>query len=259
MQQNVHIYEKDLLKAMERNQLKVHYQAFVKLESGNILAAEALIRWEHPMRGTVSPNEFIPIAEETGYIIDLGNWMLREVCGQYKRWSQQGMPPIKISVNYSCIQFIEKHFVENILRTIGEFDLDPHFLIIEITESIFMKDTEKAVADIRSLQAAGIQVALDDFGAGFSSLSYLNTLHIDILKIDRCFIKDLVINDASTIITRMVIDMAHELGIKLVAEGIENEIQLACLRDLNCYTGQGFLFNRPMPTEEFEGFLMREQ
>jgi PAS domain S-box/diguanylate cyclase (GGDEF) domain len=253
------VLRNDLLKAIERNQFQVYYQALVKLKSSDILAAEALVRWEHPEWGMVSPNEFISLAEETGYIINLGNWMLHEVCRNYKKWMEEGMPPIKVSVNYSSIQFFERNFVENILNIISEYELNPHFLIMEITESVFMKNPEKAIVDIKRLQGEGIQVALDDFGTGFSSLSYLNSFNIDILKIDRSFIKNVMVDDASTIITRSVIDLAQELKIKLVAEGIENWDQLSYLKDLNCYTGQGFIYNKPMPTWEFEQLLSKEK
>ena len=253
------VLRNDLLKAIERNQFEVYYQAQVKLKSSDILAAEALIRWNHPEWGMVSPNEFISLAEETGFIINLGNWMLREVCKNYKKWMDDGMAPIKVSVNYSSIQFFERNFVENIINTINEYDLEPHFLIMEITESVFMKNPEKAIIDIKRLKAFGIQVALDDFGTGFSSLAYLNSFNIDILKIDRSFIKNVMVDEASTIITKSVIDLAQELNIKLVAEGIENWEQLSYLKGLNCYTGQGFLYNKPMPISEFERLLKEEK
>lgn len=253
------VLRNDLLKAIERNQFQIFYQAQVKLETSDILAAEALVRWEHPEWGMVSPNEFISLAEETGFIINLGNWMLHEVCKNYKKWMEQGMAPIKVSVNYSSIQFFERNFVENIINIISEYELDPHFLIMEITESVFMKNPEKAIVDIKRLQAEGIQVALDDFGTGFSSLSYLNSFNIDILKIDRSFIKNVTLDDASTVITRSVIDLAQELRIKLVAEGIESFEQLSYLKKLNCYSGQGYLYNKPMPTNDFEKLLVKEK
>ncbi len=253
------VLRNDLLKAIERNQFQVYYQAQVRLDSGDILAAEALIRWKHPEWGMVSPDDFISLAEETGFIINLGNWMLREVCKNYKKWMEDGMAPIKVSVNYSSIQFFERNFVENIINIINEYGLNSHFLIMEITESVFMKNPEKAIVDIKRLQAEGIQVALDDFGTGFSSLSYLNSFNIDILKIDRAFIKNVMLDEASTIITRSVIDLAQELRIKLVAEGIENWDQLDCLKELNCYTGQGFLYNMPVPMEEFEQLLAKSK
>ena len=253
------VLRNDLLKAIERNQFQVYYQAQVNLRSNDILAAEALIRWEHPEWGMVTPNEFISLAEETGYIVNIGNWMLREVCSNYKKWMEEGLQPIKVSVNYSSIQFFERNFVDNIKNIIDEYDLDPHFLIMEITESVLMKNAEKAIVDIKRLQNLGIQVALDDFGTGFSCLAYLNSLSIDILKIDRSFIKNVLLDDASTIITKSVIDMAQELKIKLVAEGIENWEQLSYLRDLNCFSGQGFLYNKPVPNAEFEALLAKEK
>lgn len=253
------VLRNDLLKAIDKNQFRVYYQALVELESNDILGAEALVRWEHPEWGTVSPNEFIFLAEETGFIVSLGNWMLREVCKNYKRWLEQGMAPVKISVNYSCIQFFEKNFVDNIFNIISEYELDPHFLIMEITESVFMKNPEKAILDIKRLQSKGIQVALDDFGTGFSSLSYLNSFNIDILKIDRSFIKNVMVDDVSTIITRSVIDLAQELSIKLVAEGIETWEQLSCLKGLKCHSGQGFIYNKPMQPDEFEKLLVKEK
>ena len=256
----IHMYKQlvlrnDLTKAIEKNQFRVYYQPQVNLESSEILAAEALIRWEHPDLGMVSPNEFISLAEETGFIINLGNWMLREVCSNYKQWLDDGLQPIKVSVNYSSIQFFENNFVDNIKNIIDEYGLNPHFLIMEITESALMKNAEKAIFDIQRLQALGIQVALDDFGTGFSSLAYLNSFNIDILKIDRSFIKNVLVDETSTIITRSVIDLARELKIKLVAEGIENWEQLNYLKQSNCYSGQGFLYHKPLPLNEFKEVL----
>lgn len=253
------VLRNDMIKAIERNQFKVYYQPQVILKSNDIIAAEALIRWEHPEWGMISPMEFIPLAEETGFIINIGKWMLREVCKNYKQWLEEGLNHIKISLNYSSIQFFEKNFVDNIKSIIDEYDLNPHFLIMEITESVLMKNAEKTIADIQRLQAFGIQVALDDFGTGFSCLAYLNSFSIDILKIDRSFIKNVLLDESSTIITRSVIDMAQQLKIKLVAEGIENWDQLSYLQELNCYTGQGFLYNRPVPISEFQKLLAKEK
>lgn len=253
------VLRNDLIKAIERNQFEVYYQAQVNLQSSDILAAEALIRWEHPEWGMVSPNEFISLAEETGFIVNIGNWMLREVCKNYKKWMDEGLHPIKVSVNYSSIQFFERNFVENIKNIIDEYGLDPHFLIMEITESVLMKNAEKAIVDIQQLQALGIQVALDDFGTGFSCLAYLNSFNIDILKIDRSFIKNVLLDETSTIITKSVIDLAQELRIKLVAEGIENWDQLSYLRELNCFSGQGYIYNKPVPNHEFEELLAKEK
>lgn len=253
------VLRNDLHHAIEKGQLKVYYQPMVQLKSNEILAAEALIRWEHPDWGLVSPDEFVYLAEETGLIIRIGKWILKEVCSNYKQWLDKGLPAIKISINVSSIQFFENNFVENIKNTIEEFKLDPHFLIIEITESIFVKRVDKVIADIQKLQSFGIQIALDDFGTGFSSLAYLNSFHIDILKIDGSFIKNLPFNHTSTAIVKSVTILARELKIKLVAEGIENWDQLSYLKETNCHTGQGFLYQKPLPSYKFEKILSRKK
>lgn len=180
--------------------------------------------------------------EETGLIVDAGKWTLKEVCCNYKKWLNDGMSEIKISANFSTMQFFENNFVKNIKNIIDEFELDPHFLIMEITESIFMRETDRVISDIKRLRSYGIQVALDDFGTGFSSLAYLNSFNIDILKIDKSFIKSIITDDTSTIITKSIINMARKLRIRLVAEGIENWQQLSKLRELNCHTGQGYIY-----------------
>lgn len=245
----------DLRKAIENDQLRVNYQPQVHLQTSSLLGAEALIRWEHPTWGMVPPNEFIYLAEETGIIINIGKWMLREVCENYKQWLKKGFHPIKISINYSSIQFFEKDFVKNIKDTIDEFGLNPNFLIIEITESILIKESKQFISIIQSLQKLGIQVALDDFGTGYSSLAYLNSLNIDIIKIDRSFINNINVDNTSTVVTSYIIDLARKLRLKLVAEGIENWEQLSFLQKENCYTGQGYLFSKPMAKDDFEKIL----
>ncbi|HPT78906.1 MAG TPA: EAL domain-containing protein [Candidatus Atribacteria bacterium] len=246
---------KDLLSSIEKNQLRVYYQPVVNLFNGEILAVEALIRWEHPVWGLVSPGEFIHMAEETGFIIPMGKWLLREVCKNYKSWLNEGLPPIKVSVNYSAVQFFENDFVEKIKGIIDEYGLDYRFLIIEITESILLKRTDKTVSDIKKLQALGIRLALDDFGTGFSALSYLSAFDIDILKIDGSFIRNVVTDEANEIIIKSIINMAAELKILLVAEGIETEEQHRHMKMLSCYAGQGYLFARPMPEGDFKAIL----
>ncbi len=256
-EQNYKLYElrSDLRKAVENNQLHVYYQPIMNLKTNTIIAAEVLLRWNHPVHGLIPPKEFIPMAEETGYIINIGNWLIEEVCKSYNEWLNKGMPKIKISVNYSAIQFFENNFVENIINTIKKYRLTPSFLIIEITESILIDNTDKAISDIKRLKAYGIQIALDDFGTGFSSLSYLSSLKIDILKIDRSFIKNISIENNSTIITKNIINMAQELNIKLVAEGVEKPNQLEFLRNINCYAGQGYIYSKPLPKSDFEVLL----
>ncbi|WP_069998990.1 EAL domain-containing protein [Cellulosilyticum sp. I15G10I2] len=245
----------DLCKAIQKNQLRVYYQPQVNLQTSEITSAEALIRWEHPTWGIVSSDEFIAIAEEAGFIVDIGKWILREVCRTYKSWISGGFPAIKIAINYSSVQFYEKDFVEHIKVIIDEFKLDPSFIIVEILENVLNSNFEQVIHNIKKLQALGIQVALDDFGTGFASLEYLNRFKVDILKIDRIFTKDIPLNETTTIIVKSMINLAKELKIKLVAEGIETWEQLDYLRKLNCYLGQGYLFSKPISQNDFEMLL----
>ncbi|MGI6706731.1 MAG: EAL domain-containing protein [Clostridia bacterium] len=261
---DIHDYKRlmlrnDLHKALEEEEIRVYFQPQVVLRTNEILGAEALIRWEHPSWGLVSPGEFISIAEESGFIVDLGSWMLRKVCQTYKEWLDDGMPTIKVSINYSSIQFFESNFVEKIKNTIAEFGLDPHFLIIEITESVLAKSPDMIISHIKDLQALGIQVAIDDFGTWVSSLGYLNMFNVDIIKIDRSFIKNICSNETSSIITRNLINMAQELEIKLVAEGIEDWDQLSCLLAFNCRFGQGYLYSKPVDEYEFKKMLAKKE
>lgn len=248
----------DLRKAIEKDQIKIHFQPIVNLQTNEILSAEALIRWEHPTWGLVPPKEFISIAEETGYIIDLGKWMLAEACRNYKKWKDMGLPDIKISLNYSGIQFYEKNFVENIKKIIDEYKLDPSFIIIEFVDSVLLSNFEQVVSNIKSLRKLGVYIALDNFGTGLSSLEYLQQINIDILKIDRSFINNIPLNETSSIITKIIINLGRELRFKIVAEGIETWEQLLYLRNLNCFAGQGFLYSKPIPAEEFTKLLAKK-
>lgn len=249
----------DLRDTIKKGQLEIYYQPIVNLKTSKVIAAEALIRWEHPNWGIISPKEFISLAEETGFIIGMGKWVLRQVCHNYKQWLSNGLPETKVSVNFSVIQFFEKDFVKNIINIINEFDLDPHFLIMEITESVLIENTDKVNSDLQKLQSYGIQIALDDFGTGFSSLAYLKNFNIDILKIDGSFIKNINNNETSSVISKFIIDMARELKIKIIAEGIENREQLSALRELNCDNGQGYLYSKPVPLGEFEKILAKKK
>ncbi len=245
------IIRNDLHKAINQDQFIIHFQPMVAIKTNEIIAAEALIRWKHPELGIISPGEFIPITEETGYITIIGEWLLEEICKTYKKWLTDGLPSIKISVNISSIQFFENNFVDKIINKIEKYGLDPHFLIIEITESIFLCQLNKAIEGIKQLQSYGIQIALDDFGTGYSSLAYLSAFKIDIVKIDKLFIKNYDTDLSNAVIIKGIINMTRELKIKIVAEGIENIDQLNFLKNLNCYTGQGFLYSKPVDVEEF--------
>lgn len=245
----------DLKNAITKNQLMVFYQPIVRLDSNELYAAEALLRWQHPEWGLVSPREFIELAEETGYITEIGNWLLREVCRTYKNWLAKNFKPIKISVNFSSIQLLESNFSENIIAIINEFELDPEFLIMEITESVLVDKSHATSYSLQTLKNHGIQIALDDFGTGYSSLAYLHSFNLDILKLDSAFIKNIGKDNISTVITKNVIKMAQELDLKLVAEGIETVEQLNFLRELNCFSGQGYIYSKPMPLHDFEKVL----
>ncbi len=247
----------DMLKAIDNDQFRVYYQPIMDLKTNRVIAAEALIRWEHPSWGMVSPMEFIPIAEETGYIMNIGRWVFKKVCEDIRKWISYGLRPVKVGVNISSVQFFESRFVENIIETIEEHSLDPGLIIIEITESILLVNTEKVINDLKRLRDAGIQIALDDFGTGYSSLAYLSSFNIDILKMDSSFIKNLSADYASTTITRHIINMAHELSLKVVAEGIETMPQLVFLKDLKCKTGQGYIYSKPLPEDMFRKILKK--
>ena len=249
----------DLFTAIEKEQLEVYYQPLVNINTNEIIAAEALIRWNHPQWGLVPPGEFISIAEETGLIIDVGKWVLKEVCKHYKGWMDKGLRDIKVGINFSGIQFFEKDFVKNIKDTIKQFRLEADFLIMEITESVLFRSKEKVISDINELHSLGIQIALDDFGTGFSSLSYLSKLRIDILKLDRSFIKDIPRDKIGSSITSATVNLAKELKIKFVAEGIENWDQLSYLKALNCTVGQGYIYSKAKPLEEFEMLLEKNK
>jgi len=249
------ILRNDLHHAIEKGQLKIYYQPIVNIKTGEILAVEVLVRWEHPDWGMVTSDDFIYLAEETGFIIDIGNWLLREVCRNYRQWLNDGLPAVKVAINFSSIQFFEKNFAENIKNIINEFGLNPNFLIMEITESTLMGKNDKVISDIKSLHSFGIQVALDDFGTGYSSLAYLNSFNIDILKIDGSFTRKICSDRTSNIITRAIINMARDLEIKVVAEGIETPEQLSYIKGLNCYAGQGYIFSKPVSLDDFRKVL----
>lgn len=246
----------DLRKAIKRKQFSVHLQPIVNIQTGDILAAEALIRWNHPDWGMVSPDEFIYLAEETGFITELGFWVFKEVCYLYKDWMKDGIKPVSLSINFSSVQFYEQNIVENMKKVLDELQLEPGFLIIELTESVLINNVDQIITNIRNLQALGIKIAIDDFGTGFSSLAYLSSFNVNILKLDRSFIKGIPDSEVNEKITKAVVSLSRDLKIKLVAEGIENWEQLSFLRQIKCYAGQGYLYNKPVPVDEFEQLLI---
>ncbi|HCS74467.1 MAG TPA: hypothetical protein DIW17_11420 [Clostridiales bacterium] len=248
----------DLVKAISTNQFQVHYQPMINLQTNEIIAAEAFIRWEHPRYGTLLPNEFISIAEESDFILEMGNWTLDRVCHDYSGWLTEGLSPIKIAVNYSSVQFLQKDFVDNIHAIIKKYNLEPGFVIIEILERVSIRNFNQVKSNIEELHDLGIQVALDDFGTGFSSLEYLSKLNIDVLKVDQMFTQTANNDSTNAVIIETILILAEKLGIQVVAEGIETLEQLDFLISRNCLLGQGYYFRKPMSSREYK-CLLREK
>jgi len=247
--------ENQLHKALEKNQLVLHYQPQFDLMQGNIRGVEALIRWQHPELGMISPAEFIPIAEETGLIVPIGAWVLETACKQAYAWKEAGFPDMVMSVNLSVRQFFREDIVSLVTQAIQDCCLMAHVLELEITESVAMEDVAYTIKTLESLAARGIHIAIDDFGTGYSSLSQLKKMPVGILKIDQSFIKDLTSDQDDAAIVDAVITMAHRLGLKVIAEGVESQAQLAHLREQQCDYAQGSLFSRPLPANELEMLL----
>ena len=247
--------EASLRRALERGELRLHYQAKVQTGNGRIIGAEALLRWEHPSLGMVPPATFIPTAEETGLIVPLSQWVLREACRQGALWRAQGLPELPIAVNLSPRQFIDEDIVADTRAILAETGMNPNQLEFEITESMMMHNAERAVEILADLRGLGIHIAIDDFGMGYSSLSHLKQFPIDTLKIDRSFIGDIPGDRADMAITEAIIAIGKSLRIAVVAEGVETQEQLQFLRERNCDQIQGFLFSKPLPPEDFAAML----
>jgi diguanylate cyclase (GGDEF)-like protein len=247
--------ENSLRRALERSEFLLHYQPRFDLTSGRITGMEALIRWQHPELGLVPPADFIPLAEELGLIVPIGEWVLRTACLQNKGWQEEG---IRISVNISASQFQRDGFIDTVKRVLEETSMEPRWLELELTESVIMNNATMAVVKLKQLKEMGIQISIDDFGTGFSSLSYLKYFPIDSLKIDRSFIKDIPSAPKDTAITKTIIALGRRLGLKVVAEGVETEEQFEFLSSRRCNEVQGYLISRPLPPDEAIG-LLREK
>ncbi len=238
---------RDLQEAISNDQLSLHYQPVVDATSGELRSIEALVRWHHPERGTLSPGVFIPLAEQTGQIIEIGQWILRRACSDMMALQGQGVQPIPVAVNISPLQFARPSFVANLAQVLAETGLPAHLLELELTEGVLMADADGAIASLKALRELGVHAAIDDFGTGFSSLSYLRYLPINKVKLDRSFISDMMDSRGSAAIVQGVITMAHHLSLEVVAEGIETEAQWQALRGRDCDLLQGYLFAHPMP------------
>jgi EAL domain-containing protein (putative c-di-GMP-specific phosphodiesterase class I) len=246
--------EGDLRKAVEEQQFVLYYQP--QMERGRLVGAEALVRWHHPKHGILAPGTFIPLAEETGLILPLGNWVLESACRQIAVWADgEETRNIAVSVNISAGQLRQPDFVENVLRTLEATGANPQNLELELTESMLVDDVEDIIIKMTELKSHGLRFSLDDFGTGYSSLSYLKRLPLDQLKIDRSFVRDILSDSNGGAIAQAIISLSRTMGLSVIAEGVETDAQREYLLDLGCQAYQGYLFSRPIPIEEFELLL----
>ena len=250
--------ERDLRRALDQNEFLLHYQPQVELTTGRVVGAEALLRWQNPDRGLVSPAEFISVLEDTGLIIPVGRWVLRAACHQAKAWQEApGLAPLRMAVNLSARQFTQEELVSDVSGALIEAGLDPPWLELEITESLLMEDVEASLRALDQLKTVGggVRISIDDFGTGYSSLYRLKALPIERLKIDRSFIRDVPTDPDDAAITAAIVRLAHSLHLEVVAEGVETREQLAFLRDRGCDEAQGYYFCKPVSSEAFAQLL----
>jgi EAL domain-containing protein (putative c-di-GMP-specific phosphodiesterase class I) len=246
--------ESHLRAAIEAEAMHLHYQPRVEIATGRITGAEALVRWNHPSLGAVPPKDFIPLAEETGLIVPLGDWILRTACAKRRAWLDTGHDDIRVSVNVSTVQFRDPDLIATVSRALADAGLDPSQMELEITESLVLQDDEATATILSELRAMGLRIALDDFGTGYSSLSYLARFPLDILKLDRSFVRDVTMNASARGIAAAVISMAHVLGLRVVAEGVDQEEQARFLKEQGCDEIQGFLVSGALDPDEFLRF-----
>ncbi|HTF88959.1 MAG TPA: GGDEF domain-containing response regulator [Planctomycetota bacterium] len=247
--------EASLRRALERNELLLHYQPRVEIKTGKIVGVEALVRWDHPELGRVPPLNFISLAEETGLIVPIGEWILHAACEQNKRWQMQGIPPVRMAVNISPVQFRQRDLYESVMRILRATELDPHWLEFELTEGLLMQDAESAVSLLQRFKALGLHLSIDDFGTGYSSLSYLKRFPIDALKIDQSFVREMATSTDDAALVTAIILMGRSLKLRVVAEGVETRSQLGLLRILQCDEIQGYLISRPVAADEMAALL----
>lgn len=251
----INALEADLRQALVEGQFVLHYQPQVA-DDGQVTGAEALVRWVHPQQGMVPPGDFIPLAEQTGLILPLGEWVLRQACTQLAAWSQQpDMASLKLAVNVSARQFRQPDFVPQVLSIVERCGIQPSRLKLELTESMLVNDIDDIIAKMTLLKARGVGFSLDDFGTGYSSLSYLQRLPLDQLKIDRVFVNDLLTNSNDAAIARTVVSLGQNLGLEVIAEGVETEGQRGFLSSIGCHAFQGYLFSKPLPVHDFDVFV----
>jgi EAL domain-containing protein (putative c-di-GMP-specific phosphodiesterase class I) len=245
----------DLWGALNDNQFRVYYQPIVDLATGAVFKVEALIRWQHPTRGLVSPNEFIPVAEDTGLIVDIGDWLFNEVASQTAKWKQR-YPNLQVSVNKSPVQFRSVHDnCTNWIEQLKLLGLSGESFIVEITEGLLLDARDSVISQLNAFREAGMKIAIDDFGTGYSSLAYLRKFDIDFVKIDRSFTSNIAPNSSDMVLCEAIIEMSHKLGMKVIAEGVETNEQRDLLRSAGCDFAQGYLYSKPVTIDQLESLL----
>jgi diguanylate cyclase (GGDEF)-like protein/PAS domain S-box-containing protein len=247
--------ENKLRRALERHEFVLYYQPQVNLQTGRVIGCEALVRWQHPEMGLVSPGVFIPIIEESGLIVPIGEWILREACRQNMAWQKEGLAPMSVAVNLSAVQFHQKNLTDMVAKVLDSSGLSPKWLELEITESGIMQNSEASVNKLHSLKQMGLKLSIDDFGTGYSSLSYLKRFPLDKLKIDQSFVRDITSNPDDAAIAGAIIGMAKSLKLRVIAEGVETREQINFLQNNGCFEIQGYYFSKPLPAEAFQKFV----
>lgn len=250
--------ETGIHKALDNDEFHLMYQPQINLKTGEIVGVEALLRWDHPEHGMITPAEFVPFAEETGMIVEIGHWVLRNACAELRRWRDAGLPEIRMSINMSARQLAEKAIVKHISNILKDYGIPGHCLEIEITENTIMSDMDSVIQKLKALSKKGVFIAIDDFGTGYSSLSYLHKLPIHTLKIDRAFIKEVNMQHSGNSIINTIVAMARGLNLNVIAEGVETQQQLEYLQEIECSEAQGFLFGKPLPADVITQLLIQE-
>jgi EAL domain-containing protein (putative c-di-GMP-specific phosphodiesterase class I) len=248
-----------LHKALDNDEFSLRYQPQLDLKTGTIVGAEALLRWHSPELGHVPPTTFVPVAEETGLIVQIGEWVLREACKQNAQWQAQGVGDLSISVNISPRQFSRPNFEQTVASSLEESGLDGGFLAIELTETCIMESEEEGSRTLAAIKSLGVQISMDDFGTGYSSLGALRKLPIDELKIDQSFVRDIVTDPDDAAIIATIIAMGNSLNLRVLAEGVEEDAQLALLRDQGCHLVQGYLMSRPLTADAFKAYALKQR
>lgn len=248
-----------LREALVQQQFLLHYQPQISLKNSQVIGAEALIRWHHPQNGMQSPGQFIAVAEQTGLIVEMGEWIIHEACRQAMAWQQLGLPPLTMAVNVSAVQFRRGNLNQVVIQALQKTGLDPQLLELELTESILLEDVDQMVVQLDELKSLGVKLAIDDFGTGYSSLAYLKKFNIDRLKIDQSFVRDINKDPNDAAIVLAIVQMAHTLNLDVIAEGVEDEAMLKHLRESGCDEVQGYLFSKPLPANDFGTFLQLNQ